>query len=91
MSRVLLDTDILSEIIKGKNVAVIDERAALAKELLLSLDGSAEAGPEEAWAEEGGRRAQAVADGTATLVDWADAEQRIAARLKARREAGTTR
>ena len=50
-----------------------------------------EAGGEEAWAEEIGRRAQAVADGTATLVDWADAEKRITARLKARREARATR
>jgi putative addiction module component (TIGR02574 family) len=69
----------------------LNERAALAKDLLLSLDESAEAGAEEAWAEEIGRRAQAVADGTATLVDWADAEKRITARLKARREARTTR
>jgi putative addiction module component (TIGR02574 family) len=76
----------------------LDERAALAKDLLLSLDESAEAGAEEAWAgaeeawaEEIGRRAQAVADGTATLVDWADAEKRITARLKARREARATR
>jgi putative addiction module component (TIGR02574 family) len=71
----------------------LDERAALAKELLLSLeeDEPAEAGAEEAWAEEIGRRAQAVADGTATLVDWADAEKRIMARLKARREARATR
>jgi putative addiction module component (TIGR02574 family) len=47
----------------------LDERAALAKDLLLSLDESAEAGVEEAWAEEIGRRAQAVADGRATLVE----------------------
>ncbi|HVY31802.1 MAG TPA: addiction module protein [Polyangiaceae bacterium] len=69
----------------------LDERAALAKDLLLSLDEPADAGADEAWAEEIGRRAQAVADGTATLVDWADAEKRITARLKARREARATR
>ena len=69
----------------------VDERAALAKDLLLSLDEGAEPGAEDAWGEELGRRAQAVADGTATLVDWADAEKRISARLKARREARATR
>lgn len=71
----------------------LDERAALAKDLLLSLEENEvpEAGAEEAWAEEIGRRAQAVADGTAVLVDWADAEKRITARLKARREARATR
>jgi putative addiction module component (TIGR02574 family) len=69
----------------------LDERAALAKELLLSLDEGAEAGAEEAWVEELDRRAQAVADGTVTLVDWADAEKRISARLKARREARAPR
>ena len=69
----------------------LDERAALAKELLLSLDEGVEAGAEEAWVEELDRRAQAVADGTATLVNWADAEKRISARLKARREARATR
>lgn len=71
----------------------LDERAALAKDLLLSLDedGPTTPGAEEAWAEEIGRRAQAVADGSATLVDWADAEKRITERLKARREARATR
>lgn len=69
----------------------VDERAALAKDLLLSLDEGAEAGAEDAWAEELGRRAQAVADGTVTLVDWDDAEKRISARLRARREARATR
>jgi len=69
----------------------LDERAALAKDLLLSLDEPTDVGAEQAWADELGRRAQAVADRTATLVDWADAEKRIAARLKARREARATR
>jgi putative addiction module component (TIGR02574 family) len=69
----------------------IDERAALAKDLLLSLDEGAEAGAEAAWVEELDRRAQAIANGTATLVDWTDVEKRISARLKARREARATR
>ena len=69
----------------------IDERAALAKDLLLSLDEGAEAGAEAAWVEELDRRAQAIASGTAILVDWTDVEKRISARLKARREARATR
>lgn len=70
----------------------IRERAALAKDLLLSLeDGTEEPGAEEAWIEELERRARAVSNGTATLVDWADAEKRISVRLKARREARSTR
>jgi putative addiction module component (TIGR02574 family) len=69
----------------------LGERAALAKDLLLSLDGDPEPGAEQAWLEEIDRRAQAVANGTATLVTWDDAEKRITDRLKARREARTTR
>ena len=68
-----------------------DERAALARELLLSLDEPADSGAEEAWAEEIGRRTEAVANGTATLVDWNEAEKLITERLKARREARATR
>jgi len=64
----------------------LDERATLAKDLLLSLDEATEADASEAWIEELDQRAQAVANGTAALVDWADAEKRISARLKARRE-----
>ena len=51
-------------------VGTVDERAALAKDLLLSLDGDPEPGAEQAWIEELDRRVQAVANGTATLVTW---------------------
>lgn len=69
-----------------------NERAALAKELLLSLeDGTEEPGAEAAWLEELERRADAASNGTAILTDWSDAEKRITARLKARREARSTR
>ena len=67
------------------------ERAELAHALLESLHEEGDAGAEAAWLEELDHRAQAVADGTAVLVDWDDARQRIAARLKARREARTSR
>jgi len=67
------------------------ERAKLAHALLESLHDEGDADAEVAWLEELDRRAQALADGTANLVDWDDARQRIAARLKARREARPSR
>jgi hypothetical protein len=66
----------------------LDERAALAKDLLLSLDDAADDAAEQTWLEELDRRAQAVAT-EAKLVDWSDAEQRISARLTARRAASS--
>lgn len=69
-----------------------DERAELAHVLLESLhDEGADPGAEAAWLSEVDRRAQAVADGTAEVVDWEDARARIATRLKARREGPTSR
>jgi hypothetical protein len=41
-------------------VVPLEERAALAKALLLSLDEGTERGAEDAWVDELGRRAQAV-------------------------------
>lgn len=69
-----------------------DARADLARILLESLHEE-EADPDAAavWAAEIDRRAQAIADGTAKLVDWEDARERITARLKARREARNPR
>ena len=65
----------------------VDERAELAHVLLESLhEESAEPDAEAAWLAELDRRAQSVSDGTATLVDWNEAYERITARLKARRE-----
>jgi len=62
-----------------------EERAELAHALLESLHEEADPRAEAAWIEELDRRAQAVADGTAKLVDWEEARERITARLKARR------
>jgi len=67
------------------------ERAELAHALLESLHGESDPDAEATWLAELDRRAQAVADGTAQLVDWDDARQRIAARLRARREARAPR
>ncbi|MBI3201395.1 MAG: addiction module protein [Myxococcales bacterium] len=56
-----------------------------------SHDEEAHSDTASAWVAELDRRAQAVADGTAKLVDWEDARERITAVLKARREARTPR
>jgi putative addiction module component (TIGR02574 family) len=69
----------------------VEERAELAHALLESLHEEADPDADAAWLAELDRRAQAVADGTAKLVDWEEARERISARLKARREARTPR
>lgn len=58
-----------------------EQRAELAHALLESLNGEDDADAEATWLDELDRRVQSVADGTARLVDWDDARQRIAARL----------
>ena len=68
-----------------------EDRAELAHALLESLHEEADPEAEAAWIAELDRRAQAVADGTAKLVDWEDARARVTARLKARREARAPR
>ena len=68
-----------------------EDRAEIAHALLESLHEEADPDAETAWIAELDRRAQAVADGTAKLVDWEDARERIAARLKARRAARAPR
>jgi putative addiction module component (TIGR02574 family) len=68
-----------------------EQRAELAHVLLESLHEDADPSAETAWIEELDRRAQAVADGSARLVDWEEARERITAQLKARREARTPR
>jgi len=67
------------------------QRADLARALLESLHQDADPDADAAWIAELDRRAQTVADGTAKLVDWEDARDRIAARLKARRATRASR
>jgi len=62
-----------------------EDRAELAHALLQSLHQDADAEADAAWLTELDRRAQAAADGTAKVVDWQEARERIATRLKARR------
>jgi putative addiction module component (TIGR02574 family) len=68
-----------------------EERAELAHSLLESLHEESDPDAETAWIGELDRRAQAVTDAAAKLVDWEDARERITARLKARRESSTPR
>lgn len=53
------------------------DRAELAAELLASLDGPADPGAEEAWAEEIERRVESLENGTAELESWEEVKRRI--------------
>jgi putative addiction module component (TIGR02574 family) len=53
------------------------ERAELAAELVASLDGPADADAESAWAEEIGRRIEAIDSGNVATEPWDDVKRRI--------------
>lgn len=61
------------------------ERAKLAHDLLRSLDGPPDPEVDAAWIEELERRARELADGSVEAVDWEEARDRIARRLRERR------
>jgi putative addiction module component (TIGR02574 family) len=76
--------DLLRELLK----LPVEERAHAAKLLLDSLDEEPEAPEAEALrTAELSRRARAVADGSAELIDSDEARRRIAARLRKTRNA----
>ena len=58
------------------------DRAAIARELIASLDAPADSDVEEAWLVEVERREQEVSAGTAKLEEWSVVRERIAARLR---------
>ena len=58
------------------------ERAELARDLIRSLDGEPDPNAHEKWVDELTRRARAVRDGTAELVDGETALERVRGRLK---------
>jgi putative addiction module component (TIGR02574 family) len=60
-----------------------DERAALATELLASLDGPADAGWEASWLAEIDRRVSAARQRGIPASEWADVRSRILAKLTA--------
>ena len=58
-----------------------EERLTLATDLLASLDGPAESGWDEAWAEELERRATAAAQRGTPAPEWHEVRSRILNRL----------
>lgn len=62
-----------------------DERAALARDLLISLDGDVDAEPDLAWVAEIQARAETVARGEFAACDWRESVARVRAELAARR------
>lgn len=64
-----------------------DERADVAGALLESLDGPAEEGAEEAWADEIKRRIEEVESGAVKTIPWAEARRRLHQTLESRRRA----
>ena len=58
-----------------------EERARLAQDIIVSLDGAADEGAAEAWVREIERRVREVKDGTVRLIDWKDSRTRILKRL----------
>lgn len=59
-------------------------RAALAAELLKSLDGPADPDAEAAWAAEIKRRVEAIEAGTVELEPWEDVKHRIESEILGR-------
>lgn len=60
------------------------ERAKIARELLLSLDEGTDADAAEAWVAELEQRAAEVRSGTAATEDWATVKARLAERWRRR-------
>jgi putative addiction module component (TIGR02574 family) len=60
----------------------VEARAELARELIASLDGPADADVDEAWAKEVATRADDVRAGRVSTVPWSEAEARILNRLR---------
>ena len=58
-----------------------EERLALVRVLIESLDEAAEADVERAWEEEVTRRISELDSGKARTVSWQDVQRRVAARL----------
>jgi putative addiction module component (TIGR02574 family) len=54
-----------------------EERAALAGELIQSLDSDVDADAEAAWSEEIRTRVERLDAGTATTIPWSEARRRI--------------
>jgi putative addiction module component (TIGR02574 family) len=58
-----------------------EERTAMVRSLIESLEGAPQEGAERAWDEEIARRAAELDSGKAKTVSWKEVRQRISARL----------
>jgi putative addiction module component (TIGR02574 family) len=70
------------ELLQAALALSLDERAKLARELIASLDDPPDPDAQEAWASEISRRTRELQDHSVKGVLWADAEKRIAERLR---------
>ena len=66
----------------------VGDRLRLAGELLRSVDDADDDDAADAWLAELERRSEAVSNGSAVLIDSADAHARVRAALRARRASG---
>jgi len=74
----------LSELLKKALALPAGARAALAGSLLESLDETVDAGAEEEWQKEIGRRIQDLDSGKVKPIPWAEARQKISVILNGR-------
>lgn len=73
-------TDVLSTAL----ALPVRERARIAHELILSLDGATDADAAEAWVAELEKRAREVRSGSVKTEDWAAVRSRLASRWRRR-------
>jgi hypothetical protein len=73
-----------AELLTNAHSLPAEERAKLAHELLLSLDGGADADAAEAWVNELQRRAGEVREGSVATEDWATVKARLIDRWRRR-------
>ena len=74
----------LSELLEKALALPVEARAALANSLLESLDETVDAGVEEAWKEEIGRRLAELDSGKVKPIPWAEARRQIESILNGR-------
>ena len=74
----------VSELLEKALALPAEARAALASSLLESLDDKVDAGAEEAWRDEIGRRVAELDSGKVKPIAWAEARRQIASILNGR-------
>jgi putative addiction module component (TIGR02574 family) len=74
----------VSELLEKALALPAEARAALASSLLESLDDNVDAGAEEAWRDEIGRRVAELDSGKVKPIAWAEARRQIASILNGR-------